>query len=113
MRTYTFEVRCKDVSGTDVTTLESESLERAAAYHASQLHADSKDYLSPAEYDIDVRSAPPYNGPWHRLRVEVKTTVNFHTKVLGDSRRVVPDLDPDEPYPDPLLRPEEEQENEG
>lgn len=113
MKTYTFEVRCKDVSGTDVTTLESKSLERAAAYHASQLHADSEDYLYPAEYDIDVRSAPPCNGPWHRLRVEVKTEVNFHAKVLGDSRQpVAPDLDLDEPYPDPLLRPEEE-ENEG
>ena len=106
MKERTFEVRCKEHhSGT--VRAEAESMGKAAAYHATQIHADSDDFLTPAEYTLYVRPAPPYNGPWRCIKLEVKTEVNFQVKVLEHRRTADPD---DEDEAANTLPPDDDQE---
>ena len=104
MKERTFEVRCKErPSGT--ARVEAESMGKAAAYRATQIHADSDDFLTPAEYTLYVRPAPPYNGPWRCIKV--KTEVNFQVKVLEHRRTADPD---DEDEAANTLPPDDDQE---
>lgn len=100
--------RCDDESG----EVEARTASGAADVYATRLHADGDDYLGSTTYRVKVRPVEDdFDEGTEVYDVQVKGEVQFSSTV--EHVRSDDALDLDEPYPDPLLRPEEEQENEG
>ena len=99
--------RCDDASA----DVEARTAAGAAAVYATRLHADGDDYLGSATYRVKVRPVEDDSDEGTEVYdVQVKGEVQFSSTV-EHVRSDTSDPD-DEEYPDPLLRPEEE-ENEG
>lgn len=92
--------------------VEARTASGAADTYATSLHANSDDYMGSATYRVKVRPVDDDSDEGTEVYdVQVRVEVRFSSTVEHVRSEDTPDPD-DEEYPDPLLRPEE-QENEG